>query len=103
MSQAADLRTPLGSAFTTRQAAEYLGLSMTKLRRIISRRQIRVLRAGDLVIYQRWCDDFIERHSTAVGDAVWPVRVDILATAAAHRPQGISDLMPARRRFPRPS
>ena len=49
---------------TIEQAAEYLNVSATTMRRIVDNRQIRHTRAGSGVrIRQQWIDEYIDRNS----------------------------------------
>jgi len=87
-----DVPPKLGRLFSTSEAAGYLGMSVTRLRRSIATHKIRCLRDGRLGIYQQWCDEFIERRSTGTTEPSKALRVE--------RPSGIADL-PASRLFPR--
>jgi excisionase family DNA binding protein len=66
--KAAPITSPYGRLFAYAEAAEYLGLSYYQVRRLVATRKIRALHGVQTRIYERWCDEFIERNSTLVGE-----------------------------------
>ncbi len=89
-------KTPLGQLLSVAEAAERLGMKARRLRRVIAAKKIRFLHDGAISIYERWCDEFIEKYSTAPR-----VRVEKAKAIERPRSSGLEDLMPPVRRFAR--
>jgi hypothetical protein len=60
---------------------------MARMRRLVSARAIRTLRPGgsqNIVIYQAWADEFVERHSVGVDLRTLP-KLELAPTPQAAR------------------
>lgn len=91
-----------GRAFTAQEAAAFLGFPLSKVYRLIATRRIRHIKAGRFVIYEAWCEEFLERHTRPPVDDTQRLREE-LAQTAKQGPTGIDDLLRElpKRRFPR--
>lgn len=77
-----------GRMFSTREAAEYLGMPLQRLRRLVAAKKIAVVRDGRLAFLERDLDAWLERHRTPARDERGPT----LAMPSPDAPIGIDDL-----------
>lgn len=59
---------PFGRMFTSHEAAEFLGMPMRRLRRLVAAKKIPVVRDGRLAFLEADLRDWIETHRTPAVD-----------------------------------